>query len=57
MHRLHFIHYDIKPENIMYSASFRKIVFIDFGLSTLIRENIGEKSATMFVGTINFCSN
>ena len=38
MHKLHLVHRDIKPENIMYSPSLKRMVFIDFGLSTFIKE-------------------
>jgi serine/threonine protein kinase len=41
MHQLRIVHLDIKPENIMLSPSFRKPVFIDFGFSSLIEEQIG----------------
>jgi len=33
MHLLNLVHLDIKPANIMISNMFKKIVFIDFGLS------------------------
>ena len=42
MHKLHFTHCDIKPENIMFSPSLNKPVFIDFGLSQINTQNIGE---------------
>lgn len=56
LHGLGIVHCDIKPENVMLSPHFKKAVFVDFGLSKLIGEKRGEKSRTMFVGTINFCS-
>ena len=56
MHKLKIVHRDIKPENIMLSPSFRKPVFIDFGLSTIIKEEIGTKTYTDFVGSIKFAS-
>ena len=56
LHNLRIVHQDIKPENIMLSYSFKKAVFIDFGLSTFVKEKIGQKTWTKFVGTINFCS-
>lgn len=33
MHHFKMVHLDIKPENIMLSPTYRKPVFIDFGLS------------------------
>ena len=56
MHKLKIIHRDIKPENIMLSPSYRKPVFIDFGLSTIIKEEIGIKTFTSFAGSMNFAS-
>jgi tRNA A-37 threonylcarbamoyl transferase component Bud32 len=31
MHTVQICHYDIKPENIVYSKKLKKMVFIDFG--------------------------
>ena len=53
---LHIAHRDIKPDNMMLSPSFTKPVFIDFGLSTFVKEEIGHKSLSYFFGSINFCS-
>jgi serine/threonine protein kinase len=47
---------DIKPQNIMFSPSRKELVFIDFGLSAILKEGIGTKTKTTFVGTINYCS-
>ena len=38
MHAIRFVHIDIKKSNIAFSPTFGKYVFIDFGLSELIRE-------------------
>jgi serine/threonine protein kinase len=35
MHDLNITHNDIKPENILFSPLKNKLVFIDFGLSSL----------------------
>lgn len=56
MHHLHIIHYDIKPENIVYSKAFGKFVFIDFGLSEVVEEELGFKTLGGFRGTPNYCS-
>jgi serine/threonine protein kinase len=37
MHMLKFIHRDIKPANIIYSKTFKKHVFIDFGSSSCLK--------------------
>ena len=55
MHKFNLVHRDIKPENIMYSPKFDRMVFIDFGLSTFIQEEIGNKTMTEFVGNIHYC--
>jgi serine/threonine protein kinase len=56
MHSLKICHMDVSPKNIMYSPTFEKWVFIDFGLSRIVKENINEKSFTGFCGTYEFCS-
>lgn len=56
MHSLKIVHRDIKPANIMYSKTFGKHVFIDFGLTKVLNECLGEKSYTSFVGTTIYCS-
>jgi serine/threonine protein kinase len=37
LQKLKIIHADIKCENIMYSLKKKKIVFIDFGTTTLVK--------------------
>ena len=56
MHSINFVHCDIKPDNIMFSPTYRSLVFIDFGLSNIVREPIGFKSKTRYKGTLNFSS-
>ena len=41
IHSLNIIHGDIKPENIVYSNFFKRLVFCDFGLAKSIAEKIG----------------
>jgi len=53
---MHIVHMDIKPDNIAYSSILKSHVFIDFGLSKPIREDIGYKTLIKFSGSINFCS-
>lgn len=50
------VHNDIKPGNIMFSQSYMKNVFIDFGISDILCQNYGEKTLTFFKGTFTFCS-
>lgn len=56
MHKYKIMHLDIKPDNIMFSNHFKKLVFIDFGFSEIIREEVGLKSLTGFRGTPSFVS-
>ena len=42
--------------NILWCDSLGKHVFIDFGLSSFVKENIGEKSLTCFKGSFEYCS-
>lgn len=56
MHMLQIIHGDIKPSNIMYSPTFKKHVFIDFGCSEGLKKNLGQKKTTNFFGTASYCS-
>lgn len=44
LHSLRIIHNDIKFDNILFSERLGKIVFIDFGLSELVKENLGKKT-------------
>jgi serine/threonine protein kinase len=37
MHHNQIIHFDIKPENIMFSPHFMKPVFIDFGFTEIVQ--------------------
>ena len=51
MHSFGIVHGDVKPENIMWSPSLQKNVFIDFGLSRVVKEKPGQKTYTGFFGT------
>ena len=48
------VHVDIKPDNILYSPGWRKIVLIDFGLATFIEQRVDESTETHFMGTPRF---
>lgn len=39
----------------MWSTELRKQVLIDFGLSSVVKENIGEESFTHYFGTYSYC--
>ncbi len=56
LHSFGVIHHDIKNYNIAFSNEFSRFVFIDFGLSKIIQEDLSYKSFTTFSGTPNFCS-
>ena len=40
----------------MYSKIFKKLVFIDYGFSMVIEQNVGFKTKTSFKGTVNYVS-
>ena len=56
MHMLQIVHRDIKPGNLMYSKTFKRNVFIDFGCTEVLDAKIGETCHANFVGTTAFCS-
>ena len=53
---LQIVHRDIKPSNIMYSPTYKKHVFIDFGCTEGLKETLGYKNVTKFSGATAFCS-
>lgn len=53
LHTLQICHCDIKSENIAWSPSLERSVFLDFGLSRFLKENIGEMTHTGFIGTFS----
>jgi serine/threonine protein kinase len=50
------VHFDIKPDNLMWSPHFKREVFIDFGLSEIFEEGQGFKYPIKFKGSLNYCS-
>ena len=54
LRQLHLVHVDIKPGNILYSPGWRKIVLVDFGLATFIKESVEERRETYFIGTPHY---
>ena len=57
LHDLKIIHGDIKEDNIMYSQVYKKNVLLAFNCSSVIAENVGEKTLTLFKGTHTKCYN
>ena len=56
LHSHKIIHMDMKPDNIMFSPTYQKLVFIDYGFSEIIEEEVGFKTLTRFHGTAQFAS-
>lgn len=55
MHCFELIHKDIKPDNILYN-SYGTVVLADFGISTYVAQQVGEKSFSFREGTQGFMS-
>jgi serine/threonine protein kinase len=57
MHQLFIIHADIKDINMMYSPTYKKIVFIDFGTAYCLNNGAGHTTIIKkFFGTPFFSS-
>jgi len=56
LHSYHIVHFDIKPDNIAFSNKWAKFVFIDFGLTDCIQEDIGSLKMMSFRGSLEYCS-
>lgn len=56
LHKMKVVHFDLKPDNIMWSPHFKREVFIDFGLSEVFDGNPGFKYPVRFKGSLNYCS-
>lgn len=56
MHSLKMVHRDIKHSNIGWSNFFNRWIFLDFGFSTILTEDIGEKTWTKFIGTYKYAT-
>ena len=54
MHTLRMVHRDLKEANIGWSSEFGKWVFLDFGFTKFLRESVGEKTYTKFIGTFKY---
>ena len=54
MHILRMVHRDVKNANIGWSPEFNRWVFLDFGFAKFLKESIGEKTYTKFIGTFHF---
>ena len=56
MHLLQICHFDIKLDNVAWSNETKKMILLDFGLSKIIKEKIGQKTYTKFVGSFQQAS-
>jgi serine/threonine protein kinase len=57
MHRLNIFHFDVKPDNIVYSYQQKRWVFLDFNLSEIREVQPGFNTRMGFRGSINYCYN
>lgn len=55
LHRFQIVHLDIKPENLGFSSYNYSPVFIDFGFSRVLKDALGLKTFSYFMGSINYC--
>lgn len=44
----------MKEQNVGWSPSFKRWIFLDFGFAKFLRENIGYKSYGRFIGTYKY---
>ncbi len=56
LHYLQICHLDIKLDNIAWSPTFSKFVFIDYGFSKYVVEPINKKTKTKFIGSFGYAS-
>jgi len=56
LHSFNIVHFDIKPDNLMFSRAHNKNVFIDFGLSEIVDAKLGQKCVMNYRGTLDYCS-
>lgn len=55
LHKLNITHNDIKPENIIFSPSLNRLVFIDFGLSQSHQQPVGYMKMESGKGSLHYC--
>ena len=56
LHTFKIVHQDIKPNNIAWSEKQQQWVFLDFGFARCLKEELGEKTKTKFIGTYSYTS-
>lgn len=52
--KLHFLHFDIKHNNILYANKKNKLIFIDFGLSLLYKDFLKSNNLRIFTEGYTF---
>ena len=50
------MHLDVKNENIGFSFGHNKFVFIDYGLTEIVREELGYKTSITYRGSLGYSS-
>ena len=44
LRKLHIVHADIKPDNILYSPGWKNVILVDFGLAMIVKESVNEET-------------
>ena len=55
-HIFSIMHLDIKNDNIGFSSKLKKWVFLDYGMSQIVREGLGHRTDIRYSGTMGYMS-